>query len=114
MKQERSYEDYLEDIYEQIVLAKKFIIGMNQEQFCADEKTVYAVIRVLEIIGEATKNIPDQVRKYHPAVPWKEMAGMRDKLIHDYFGVNLAIVWKTVAERLPELEPLIREMLPGN
>ncbi len=78
---------------------------MTYEQFSADEKTAYAVIRAIEIIGEAAKNIPEQVRR--------EMAGMRDKLIHDYFGVNLAVVWKTASERLPELEPMLRDMLPG-
>jgi len=74
MKEGRYYEDYLEDIVEQITLVRRFISGIAYEQFSADEKTVYAVIRAIEIIGEATKNIPEQVRKTQPSVPWREMA----------------------------------------
>jgi uncharacterized protein with HEPN domain len=69
------------------------------------------VIRALEIIGEATKQVPQSVKDSYPEVPWRQMAGMRDKLIHDYFGVNLVVVWKTVIEDLPNLEPLIRHVL---
>lgn len=78
--------------------------GMTFEQFSQDDKTAYAVVRALEIIGEATKKIPDAVRDQYPQIPWREMAGMRDKLIHDYFGVNLGVVWKTVQEDLPLLQ----------
>jgi uncharacterized protein with HEPN domain len=69
------------------------------------------VIRNFEIIGEATKHIPEKVTKEYPNVPWKDMAGMRDKLIHGYFGVNLEVIWKTVKERLPKVKPLVEEVL---
>ena len=80
---------------------------MTYEQFAGDAKTVFAVVRALEIIGEATKKLPQSVRDRYPKVPWREMAGIRDKLIHDYFGVNLAVVWKTVIEDLPGLRSAI-------
>jgi uncharacterized protein with HEPN domain len=81
------------------------------ERFVKDKKTVDAVVRNLEIIGEATKNIPESARKQYPSVPWRDMAGMRDRLIHGYFGVNLDVVWKTVKERLPIVKPLVKEAL---
>jgi len=111
MNAERDYKDYLQDILDSIGKVARFIEGMTCEQFVADEKTVYAVIRALEIIGEATKQIPDSVREQNRQVPWREMAGIRDKLIHSYFGVNLEVVWKTAAEDLPTLEPHIRVLL---
>jgi len=86
---------------------------MNFEQFSRDDKTAFAVIRALEIVGEATKNIPDRLRAGYPKIPWREMAGIRDKLIHDYFGVNLKVVWKTVIEDLPPLAPKISQILLG-
>ncbi len=70
-----------------------------------------AVIRNFEIIGEASKHIPETIRGKYPKIPWKEMAGMRDKLIHEYFGVKLEVVWETVKKRFPELKILIREVL---
>ncbi len=72
---------------------EKFIEGMNFEAFQADDKTASAVMRKLEIIGEATKQVPQEVRDKYPQVPWREMAGMRDKLIHFYFGVDYSLVW---------------------
>lgn len=70
-----------------------------------------AIIRRLEIIGEAVKNIPDDFKDKHPDVPWKEIAGMRDILIHEYFGVNLERVWKTAKEDLPEFKKTVSEIL---
>jgi uncharacterized protein with HEPN domain len=108
MSEDRNYQEYFNDIRDAIDKAQSFVAGMTFEQFSRDDKTAYAVVRALEIIGEATKKIPDTVREQYPQIPWREMAGMRDKLIHDYFGVNLQVVWKTVREDLPRLQKALR------
>jgi uncharacterized protein with HEPN domain len=107
----RTYTDYLADILDAFDKISQFTQGMTFEDFARDDKTVFAVVRALEIVGEATKRIPQPVRDRQPAVPWRAMAGMRDKLSHDYLGVNLAVVWKTATEDREALKPLIRQML---
>ncbi len=86
---------------------------MDFDAFESDDKTSSAVIRKLEIIGEAVKKIPDDVRQKCPSIPWKEMAGMRDKLIHFYFGVDNRLVWRAITERVPlirrEIELILRK-----
>src|SRR5206468_13031754 len=84
---ERTYLDYLVDIRDNLARAQAFVRGMTYEQFAVDEKTSFAVIRALEIVGEATKRLPAELRARYPDQPWREMAGMRDKLVHNYFGV---------------------------
>jgi len=102
---------YLKDINIAIDSIKKFIQGMTFEQFKNDDKTSSAVIRKFEIIGEATKNIPDDIKNNYPQIPWKDIAGMRDKFIHAYSEVDLNLVWKTIHQRLSDLKSFIKEIL---
>ncbi len=111
MKPGRLYVDYLCDIAENARKASQFTAGMTGDDFLQDEKTVFAVIRALEIVGEATKKIPSEIKEKYSDIPWREMAGMRDKLVHDYFGVNLVVIWKTVTEDLPKLMPLVQQVI---
>ena len=103
----REVADYLDDILAAIAEVAEFTTGMSYETFAADKKTVNAVIRSLEVLGEAAKHIPASFRRKHPDIPWTKMAGMRDVLIHDYMGVDLKTVWKVAQERLPELRALL-------
>lgn len=107
----RDYTLYLKDILAAIESIEGFIAGMDLDTFRTDDKTTSAVMRKLEIIGEAVKQIPDEIRQKHSKVPWKEMAGMRDKLIHFYFGVDYHLVWKAITERLPQVKQEIRKIL---
>jgi len=102
---------YLNDIRKAINSIEKFIEKMNFDQFKNDDKTSSAVIRKFEIIGEATKNIPEAVREQYSQVPWKDIAGMRDKLIHSYSEVDLKLVWMTIQQRLPELKSTVEKIL---
>ncbi len=77
-------------------------------------KSSYAVLRALEVIGEATKNLSKEIKASHSEIQWRDIAGMRDKLIHQYFGVKLDLVWETIKNKLPELEKQIREILRKN
>ena len=107
----REIVDYIEDIISAMDKAMDFVKNMSYEEFTQDDKTVYAVVRAIEIIGEAVKNIPVNVRKNYPEIPWKDMAGMRNKVIHEYFGVKLNIVWRTVKEEISPLKPLFEKIL---
>jgi uncharacterized protein with HEPN domain len=85
----RSLIIHIKDILESMESALEFVGDMNYEQFAADRRTNYAVIRCIEIMGEAAKHVPQSVREKSPQIPWRDVAGMRDKVIHFYFGVNL-------------------------
>ena len=111
MKRARDYTDYVEDMLESAQKAREFVAGMTYEEFVADEKTQYAVVRALEVLGEAAKKVPPEWREVYAEIPWRAIAGMRDKLIHDYIGVNLAVVWRTVEEDLPPLIEQLKGML---
>ena len=102
---------YIKDILQNMRDAQEFIQGLSYDRFASDKKTFNAVLRSVEVIGEAAKKVPDEIRAKYPSVPWKEMAGMRDKLIHFYFGVDREAVWLVVKERIPALAPLIEQIL---
>ena len=98
---------YIEHILECLDKIELYIDGFSEESFSEDSKTQDAVIRQFEIIGEATRNISEALKEKYPDIPWKDMAGMRNKLIHHYFGVDISMVWKTALEDAPELKRLI-------
>ena len=107
----KEFIDYLEDIVKAMDDALSFVKNMDYDIFVKDTKTTYAVIRALEIIGEATKKVPSSVKTDYDQIPWKKMAGMRDKVIHEYFGVDLKRVWNTVNNDLPALKPQFEKIL---
>jgi uncharacterized protein with HEPN domain len=107
----RNILPYLKDILDNMELAEQFISGMSYEEFTQDRKTVYAVIRCLEVMGEAAKNIPAATRRKYQDIPWKEMAGMRDKLIHAYSGVDSYKVWMVIQDYFPRLKKSIEGIL---
>jgi uncharacterized protein with HEPN domain len=90
----RDIVTFLEDILTAIDDIVAFTATLDIEDFKQDRKTIYAVTRALEIMGETTKNIPDDIRQAYPQIPWRQIVGMRDKLIHSYFSVNVVTLWK--------------------
>ena len=101
------------DVREAIVRIRRYLRGMTYRRFLVDTKTQDAVVRNLEILGEAAKSVSADFRKRHQDVDWKGMAGMRDRLIHQYFGVNLDIVWSVAREKLPGLRVQMEAILKG-
>jgi len=104
MKSKREYIDYLQDMLEASAKALQFVRDIDFQAFSKNEEKVFAVIRALEIIGEAAKNIPKSIRGRYQEIPWEDIVGMRNKVIHGYFGVDIEVIWKTVQEDLPFLQ----------
>lgn len=111
MKTKHEYADYLRDILDATRKARRFVEGVEFDAFVINDEKVFAVRQALEIIGEAVKKVPRSAREHYPQVPWREVAGMRDKLAHEYFGVNIQRVWQTVQDDLPILETTVEQML---
>jgi uncharacterized protein with HEPN domain len=106
----RSDEELIFDIKEAIKRIKSYLKSLGYDKFLKDIKTQDAVVRNLEIIGEAAKNLSNEFKKKHEDTPWKELAGLRDRLIHHYFGVNLDIVWTIIKEELQRVSTKIEEI----
>ncbi|MBN2444808.1 MAG: DUF86 domain-containing protein [Spirochaetales bacterium] len=108
---DKDYKIYCSHIIESISLIRSYLGDKNIDDFKAEIGLQDMVIRRLEIIGEAVKNIPENVKGQKPDIPWKQIAGMRDKLIHHYFGVDIQLIWNTVTNDLPHLLRIVTELL---
>ena len=102
---------YLSHILDEIELIKSMTKDLRYEDFVEDKAKEHTITRSLEIIGEASKNISEHLKQKHPEVPWKFMAGLRDKIVHGYFSINYDIVWDVIIHKMPELEPKIKAIL---
>ena len=107
----RDYKAYLDDILQAIARIRRATCGVTYDEFAANEEKTDAVVRNLQVIGEAAKKIPDAIRSAHPEVEWKRIAGLRDIVVHDYFGIDLEVIWDVVRSKLPELDENIRRLL---
>lgn len=109
----RDFRVYLDDILESITRIEEYIKGISEEEFLKNVPTQDAAIRRFEIIGEAVKHIPDEIKQKYPGVEWKKIAGARDIFVHEYFGVGLNRVWGTIISDLPafkeQIEKIIKE-----
>jgi len=99
----RAPELLLEDMLAAIRKVERYTSGMEQETFRRDEKTIDAVVRNLEVLGEAARQMPDEFAANHSDIPWRQVAGLRNRIVHDYFGLDLEIIWQVVQHDLPQL-----------
>ena len=107
----RDYRVYLDDILEAIGWVQNYSSGLSYDSFQSDRRTVDAVVRNLEIVGEAVKQIPQDIRARHPEIDWKKIAGLRDILIHNYFGIDLEVIWDILENKLTPLQEAITQIL---
>jgi uncharacterized protein with HEPN domain len=107
----KEYSVYLEDIIKAMDKIEDYIEGLSLEELREDTKTFEAVIWNFTVLGEAVKGVPEEVRAQAPEIPWKEMAGMRDKLIHQYSEIDINIVWEAIQKRFKQIKPQLMDLL---
>ncbi|MFH1957709.1 MAG: DUF86 domain-containing protein [bacterium] len=107
----RTSKLFFDDIKQSIEKIKRYIAELSYKDFAIDEKTVDAVVRNLEIIGEASKNIPKRIKSKYSDIPWKEVTSMRNRITHEYFGLDREIIWEIAKKDLLEIEPKIKEII---
>lgn len=110
-KKKRTEQMFLNDILECIELIAEYIEGLTAEQFKNSSKEIDAIMRRIEIMGEAVKNISKETRKKYPDIPWRQIAGMRDIVIHNYFGVDEDMVWEVATKDIPALKDLVEQII---
>jgi len=101
----------LEDLKQAMARIRQYTAGFTYDEFIKDEKTMDAVLRNLEVIGEAARNVPEELRGKYPDVEWHRMIGLRNIISHEYFGVDMQIIWEVATRNVPETEPLVADML---
>lgn len=106
-----NYRLYLKNIFEAMDAAQAFVSGMGFDAFVANDKTASAVLQKLKIVGEAAKKVPETIRQDYPQVPWQHMTRIRDQIVHEYFAIDYAVVWDTLKADIPQLQPIIRQIL---
>lgn len=110
----REWRLFIEDILESTGLIESYVSGMDINDFKNDRKTIDAVVRNLEIIGEASRNIPDEIKNTNKEIDWKGLAGLRNRIAHEYFGISYSIVWNIIKEELPKLKEQMKYLLEKN
>ena len=107
MSPKRIYGDHLRDIAHYAAKAEEFVAGLDYEQFVANEEKGLAVLHALQIIGEAAAHVPDSIKQRYPEIPWADVVGMRNLIVHGYYRMDMEIVWKTIHQDLPPLRDAV-------
>ena len=107
----RNATDSLQDILDAIAAVERFTANVSFDEFAQNDEKIFAIEKAIEIMGEAVKNVPDSLRKSYPVIPWKNIAGMRDKLAHQYWQIDVEVIWKTVKNDLPIVKKMILKIL---
>jgi uncharacterized protein with HEPN domain len=111
VKPRRTYTDYILDMLDYARKARSFVGTLELDEFQKNDQTILATVRALEVVGEAARHIPKSLRDRYPGIPWKKVVGMRNIMIHEYFGVDAEVIWKTVREDLPRLSAELDRIL---